>query len=63
MDSDRDLDINNARALIALRQEEEQRLHKILSDPLASPEVYSQVTARLEFVRDQIRESADEMEN
>jgi len=60
MDSDSDLDIKNAQALTGLWQEEEQRLHKILSDPQTSPEIRQRVNARLEFVRNQIRDAAHE---
>ena len=61
MDSDRDLDIANFQAIIGLWQQEEQRLHSIISNPMTSAEVRSQANYRLDFVLEQIREAADDL--
>ena len=61
MDSDRDLDIANFQALIGLWQQEGQRLHSIISNPMTSAEVRSQANDRLVFVLKQIREAADDL--
>jgi hypothetical protein len=62
MSSDNDLEFSNARALIGLWQDEEERLHKIHADQATSPEIRQQVNIRLEFVRDQILDSEEELE-
>jgi hypothetical protein len=61
MDPNRDLDIANAQALIGLWQQEERRLHELISSPLTAPEVRSQANGRLGDVLKLLREAADEL--
>jgi hypothetical protein len=61
MDSNRELDIANAQVLIGLWQQEERRLHEIISNPLTAPEIRNQANDKLGDVLRQIRETSDEL--
>ncbi len=60
MDPDLAADKINIQSLIALWQEEEERLRSIIGDPGTSPLIKHQVNERLASVLDQIRSLADE---
>jgi hypothetical protein len=62
MNADRDTDLTNLQALIALWQDEEQRLRSIINDPQTSPSTRDRASERLRSVIDQIRAFGDELD-